>query len=310
MQKHTEMEKEAALIHTAAVVVTYNRKALLQQCIAALRINAPHDIIVVDNGCTDGSAEWLDQQTDLQVVHQQNVGGSGGFHTGIQKAIQTEAEWIWCMDDDVRPHADCLARLMEHAKESAVGILAPRRLMEGKVFTNDFCRYNLTNPFRSMYQERLKGKIVNEPTEIAGTAFEGLCISRATVKKIGLPNKDFFIFCDDTDYCLRAYLSGFRILYIPDALMDKEHFFSNDSWQQKQEKKKWKRPYQVRNSTYLNHRYGQNWAVRYIRSLIGLAGYLLTALVTAPFGYGYHWSDIPMLVRAYRDGVNERLGKY
>lgn len=304
------MEKIGNSIQVAAVVVTYNRKVLLQRCIAALRSNTPHDIIVVDNGCTDGTAEWLDKQVDLQVVHQQNVGGSGGFYTGIQRAMQTEAEWIWCMDDDVRPHADCLSRLMVHATELSLGIMAPRRLMEGRIFTNDFCHYNLTNPFCSMYQDRLNRRLVDGPTEIVGTAFEGLCISRKAVESIGLPNKDFFIFCDDTDYCLRAHIAGFRILYVPDALMDKERFFSDDSWRQKQEKKKWKRLYQIRNSTYLNHRYGKNLTVRYMRSLIGLTGYLLTAIVTAPFGYGYHWNDIPVLIRAYCDGVNERLGKY
>jgi membrane carboxypeptidase/penicillin-binding protein len=46
--------------------------------------------------------------------------------------------------------------------------------------------------------------------------------------------------------------------------MDKEKFFSNDSWSERSKKKKWKRFYQVRNSTYLSHHYGRNWAVRYL----------------------------------------------
>jgi len=38
-------------------------------------------------------------------------------------------------------------------------------------------------------------------------------------------------------YCLRAVLAGFRILYIPSALMDKEKFFSNDNWEERSRKK-------------------------------------------------------------------------
>lgn len=45
--------------------------------------------------------------------------------------------------------------------------------------------------------------------------------------------------------------------------MDKHKFFSADNWKERNRKKKWKRFYQVRNSTYLNHHYGKNWAVRY-----------------------------------------------
>ena len=196
----------------------------------------------------------------------------------MQYAYQAGADWIWCMDDDVFPRADCLERLLQHAGREDIGILAPKQTVTG-------------------------------PVEIQGAAFEGPFIRREVVGKIGYPNKDLFIFCDDTDYCLRTVQAGFRILYVPDALMDKEKFFSNDSWSERSKKKKWKRFYQVRNSTYLSHHYGRNWAVRYLRGFNGVAGYILTALVTCPFTDAYRWSDIPKLWKAYCDGIHERLGK-
>ena len=252
-----------------AVVVTYNRKELLKRNITCLRANTPvSSIVVVNNGSTDGTGEWLDDQKDLTVIHQENVGGSGGFYRGIQYAYQAGADWIWCMDDDVFPRADCMEHLLPYTHESGVGILAPRRLMEGQIFTNDFQKVNLTNPFASMYTGKLAKQTVTGPVEIQGAAFEGPFIRREVVGKIGYPNKDLFIFCDDTDYCLRTVQAGFRILYVPDALMDKEKFFSNDSWSERSKKKKWKRFYQVRNSTYLSHHYGRNWAVRYLRCLL------------------------------------------
>ncbi|MBR3013824.1 MAG: glycosyltransferase family 2 protein [Bacteroidaceae bacterium] len=293
-----------------AVVVTYNRLPLLQKNIACLRQQKPLTaIMVVNNGSTDGTAEWLQEQPDLTVVTQANVGGSGGFYTGIDLAYKEGADWIWCMDDDVFPRPDCLEQLLQHADEAGIGILAPRRLMEGQVYTNDFQAYNLTNPLASMYQQKLKKQVVNAPTQIAGTAFEGPFIRREVVERIGLPNKDFFIFCDDTDYCLRTFQAGFRLLYVPTALMDKQRFFSNDSWGERHRKKKWKHFYQVRNSTYMNHHYGHNWAVRYLRGFIGMSGYVLTAPFTVPFSEGYSWHDIPRFWQAYRDGLAERLGK-
>ena len=177
-----------------AVVVTYNRLELLKRNLDCLkRQETPlAAIVVVDNGATDGTHEWLDTQAGLVVVHQENVGGSGGFHTGMQRAFGMGADWIWCMDDDVFPRPDCLSRLMDHAARADVGILAPRRLMEGRVYTNDFLGYNLSRPFASMYEGRLAGVPVDGPTEIGGTAFEGLCVRREVVERVGLPNKDLF----------------------------------------------------------------------------------------------------------------------
>ena len=294
-----------------AVVVTYNRLELLKRNLACLRRQTvpPASIVVVDNGCTDGSGAWLDGQPDLTVIHQSNVGGSGGFHTGMDHAFRQGADWIWCMDDDVFPRPDCLERLSAYAGDAEVGILAPRRLMEGRVYTNDFLRYNLDGPFASMYAGRLSKMRVDAPLEIAGTAFEGLFVRREVVARIGLPNKDLFIFCDDTDYCLRTVQAGYKILYVPSALMDKERFFSDDNWSVRQQKKKWKRFYQIRNSTYLNHHYGHNWGVRYLRGLNGALGYVLIAFFTAHFSAAYRWRDIPLFWKAYRDGVKERLGR-
>ena len=292
------------------VVVTFNRLELLKRNIECLRMNKPvSSILVVNNGSTDGTREWLDTQTDLKTVHQENVGGSGGFHTGIEYAYQMGADWIWCMDDDVFPRDTCLEELLKVTKDDNIGILAPRRLMDGKIFCHDFQAYNLWNPFASMYTRRLENDKVNTPVDIQGTAFEGPCIRREVVERIGLPNKDLFIFCDDTDYCLRAVQTGFRIVYVPSALMDKQKFFSDDSWSERSRKKKWKRFYQIRNSAYLNHHYGRNWGVKYLRGFINVFGYMATAFITAPFSKAWRWKEIPELWQAYQDGINEKLGR-
>ena len=218
-----------------AVVVTYNRLTLLQRNISCLRANRPVDrILVINNGSTDGTAQWLDTQADarLTVIHQDNVGGSGGFCRGIDEACRMGADWVWCMDDDVFPRPDCLEQLLPHTANPRIGLLAPRRLMEGEVYTNDFTGYDLVHPFRSLYTGKLRklSQPVTAPTPIVGTAFEGPLIRVEAIRRIGLPNKALFIFCDDTDYCLRLHQAGYHMLYVPAALMDKQKFFSNDTW--------------------------------------------------------------------------------
>ena len=292
-----------------AVVVTYNRLELLKRNIACLKQNRPVScIIVVNNGSTDGTTAWLSNEEGLVVINQENVGGSGGFYSGIRQACLMEADWIWCMDDDVFPRSDCMEHLLLHVANGNVGILAPRRLQEGKIFTNDFQTLNLTNPFTSLYKRKLSKMEISYPVEICGTAFEGLFIRRSVVDKIGLPNKELFIFCDDTDYCIRTIMAGYKIVYIPDALMDKEKFFSNDNWAERNRKKKWKRFYQVRNSAYLNHHYGKNWFVKYLRGFNNVLGYMLMVVLTCWFTDVYNLKDITKFWKSYRDGISERLG--
>ena len=97
-----------------AVVVTHNRLELLKKVIDNLK-NQTYKIdaiVVINNASTDGTEEWLKSQSDLEYVTQGNLGGAGGFNTGLQYAYKHNYEWIWFMDDDVLPQANCLEELM------------------------------------------------------------------------------------------------------------------------------------------------------------------------------------------------------
>lgn len=293
-----------------AVVVTYNRFLLLQRVIASLTgIEEVSQIVVVDNGSTDGTAEWLDQQDGLTVIHQVNVGGSGGFYTGINKAYESGADWIWCMDDDVAPQPDCLRNLLKEATHPQIGILCPKRMTDDKTFVNECGKINVTSLFSSMHQEKLSEDIT-VPTKIEGMVFEGPLIRREVVESIGLPNKDLFIFYDDTDYSYRATLAGFKVVYIPSAIMRKEVFFQQHSWADKLEKKRWKHFYQLRNAAYFNHHYGKNNSVRYGRALFTLTGYIAGELLYMIKKRKNSWPEIVRLWQAYQDGINERLSHH
>ena len=97
-----------------AVVVTYNRLALLKKVIDLLKRQTRQldSIVIVNNGSTDGTKEWLEQEKNITLINQSNSGGAGGFETGVKYAYENEADWIWMMDDDVFPNIDCLEKLL------------------------------------------------------------------------------------------------------------------------------------------------------------------------------------------------------
>ena len=106
----------------AAVVVTYNRIKLLKECIQSIRTQTrmPEEVIVVNNNSTDGTLEWLNEQKDLTVITQQNLGGAGGFHTGIKTAYEKGYDWVWCMDDDGLPEINALKNLLDNNHTSQI----------------------------------------------------------------------------------------------------------------------------------------------------------------------------------------------
>ena len=295
-----------------AIVVTFNRRELLIRCIEHLRKQTVRldNIIVVNNGSMDGTAEWLDSQTDFQVIHQENVGGSGGFYRGIQQAYNDGYDWIWCMDDDVYPEPDCLENLLK-LNEEKVGILCPLRKRDGQVFVSELREFNLSNPFKSLHINSLKPEDVKgkEYVTIEGIAFEGPLIKREVVQRIGLPNKDLFLLYDDSDYSYRAILAGYEIRLVTKAVLNKELFFAEDDRVTKVQKGKWKLYYHIRNTVFFNRKYGKNVWVRNYRSLGVMLLYQSYVLKNILFNKKYKISDLKVFYEAYRDGLTGKLGR-
>jgi len=109
----------------AAIVVTYNRKQLLAECIDVLLAQSyPVDRIYIVNNCsTDGTVDMLrdkgylsDNRIQLLSLRR-NVGGAGGFYMGMKTATQTDdaCKYLWIMDDDAIPERDALEELIHAA---------------------------------------------------------------------------------------------------------------------------------------------------------------------------------------------------
>lgn len=295
-----------------AVVVTYNRFELLKRCIDSLRqqTHKLNSIIVVDNGCTDGTSEWLDEQSDLDVIHQNNVGGSGGFFRGILDAHEKNNDWIWCMDDDVYPANNCLEELLRF-KSQDVGIICPLRNQNGRKIVTEIKKFNLSNPLLSLHNSRLSLEEVNrfEAVEIEGISFEGPLIKDKVVESIGLPNKDLFLLYDDSDYGYRTIIAGYKILLVSKAILHKEFFYQGESRESIIRKNKWKLFYHIRNTAFFNKKHGKNIFVKYVRSFGLATKYTTIIIVNNLINDKYEWSDVSMPFKAFHDGIYGILGK-
>jgi len=253
----------------AAVVVTYNRLALLKDCIEALRhqtrkLNA---IIVINNSSTDGTREWLKQQADLNVVHQENGGGALGFYRGMKEAHNKGYDWVWMMDDDVEPLTSCLQEMLDANQEygNQFDVLQPDR----KFFNSDSewrygSEFNFKNPFKPEAIKPIKSSDFKDERirKIVSFPFEGPMFSSKVIAKVGFADKRYFILYDDTDYSARVFNAGFDVGFVRDAIMIKK--INNPAIGINVD---WKLYYQVRNQIILDRKFGSPY-ITFSRALV------------------------------------------
>ena len=202
------------------IVVTYNRKDLLQECLdAILEQTVPvKSVFVIDNASTDGTREILETKyTGTNVVPvfmESNTGGAGGFYEGIKRGSTGDYDWIWLMDDDTIPTPDCLEKLLNAAEavNKDVSFLASSVYGPNHEFMNvpEIDMHPSPNGYTCWYEKLDRGMI-----KISSATFVSLLIKKEAITKCGLPCRDFFIWGDDSEYTSRltnnygpAYLVG------------------------------------------------------------------------------------------------------
>ncbi len=190
-----------------AVVVTYNRRDLLEECLAALAAQTrPADhVLVVDNASTDGTPglvrERYADQVEL-VVLSENGGGAGGFHEGLRLAHAAGHEWIWLMDDDTLPTPTALEELL--AAPARTGLAHPPALLSSKVVWTDGAMHPMNNPGfeRESFAAVLAGA-EQRLMPLRTATFVSLLVHRGAVDRHGLPLKRYFLWSDDIEYTAR-----------------------------------------------------------------------------------------------------------
>lgn len=248
-----------------AVVVSYNRQALLSECITALRnqTRKPDAILVVNNGSTDNTEEWLKEQEDIFFVTQKNVGSSGGFNTGISWAFKNGYTWIWCMDDDGYPKEDALEK-----------ILAPE--------TDPLCLRNcavINKDDKKTFVWKTKSFATIDDVDTnmiygIGHPFNGTMLHRNIVERVGLPRPALFLWGDETEYFHRiTSLNKIPVCTIADSI----HYHPAAAFSFKKDwdfETSWKMYFYVRNRFHI-HR------AKYSTMLVALFNYccFLVAMV-------------------------------
>lgn len=204
------------------VIVSYNARADLERCLASIHAAPPaasHEIVVVDNASTDGSAEAARRWADVQVVDAgSNVGFARANNLGIRR---TSGETLLLLNSDTVVPAGAIDRLLaELDRDPAVAVVGPRLVDAAGRAELSFGR--MISPLNELRQKRLAQSDAVErltrrrqyPDWVSGAC---LLVRRADAEAIGGLDERFFMYTEDVDFCASIRARGKRVLFTPDV---------------------------------------------------------------------------------------------
>jgi GT2 family glycosyltransferase len=210
---------------TTVVVLNWNSRAMTAECLRSLlEMDAgAFEIIVVDNGSQDGSAEALRAEFPGITVlrNERNLGYSGGCNVGIREALQRGAEYIVLLNNDTIVERNFLRELLQEAERyPGAGLVSPKIYYAGEPdrLWSAGGKFSLWTGIPAHYgwKEKDRGQCdaARDVTMATGCA---VVIRAAALQHVGLLDEVLFGNYDDVDYSVRMLDAGWRIRYAPAA---------------------------------------------------------------------------------------------
>lgn len=211
----------------SAVILSFNSDRHIAKAVRSLaaeyaRLAEPSEILVVDNGSTDGSVEILKQletehKDTLKVIYSPvNTGTTVSRNMALRRAV---GRYILVMDSDIEVPEGCLAKLLPRLDAvPEVGLLAPRLIYpDGRPQLSVDVFPTLTHKLRrflglkQMERKLSASDSGSRRIDYAISAF--WLIPRRVLERVGLFDEKIFYSPEDVDYCLRVWEAGFEVVY-------------------------------------------------------------------------------------------------
>lgn len=296
-----------------AVTVTYNRSETLKKTIEAL-VNQDlmlDKIIIVDNASSKKHKEKIkaikNEYNNLVDLYElkDNFGGAGGFYYGMKYAFEKyNPDFYWIMDDDAYPEKNCLKNLIQaynHLKNYYnIGCLCPI------IFGIDNKKYQLYHHkffgLSKAKEKTLKDLDFQEYKFIDSNAFVGPLFHKKVIKEVGFPDKDLFIYGDDTEYTYRVSRK-FDIVLVKNAVINHQDppiiIDHRKYW--------WKNYYSIRNRILFIKKYSKIKYLDLIRLIAPIyVKYIVGNILNKDKYFKFRYK---LYLKAIKDGLNNSKGK-
>lgn len=207
-----------------SVIVPHLRGSdLLVACLNSLRAQTCQnlEVILVDNGSTDGSLELVRQR--YQEVRVLALGENRGFAAACNRGVEAaRGDLLWFLNDDARAATDCLDHLLQAARRFAdAGSFAPRmlRATQPGVVDNRGIGFSVFGAGYQLGAGEDDDASVTEPYLVFGASGGAALYRRSVLETVGGFDEDFLSHNEDTDLAFRAQLAGYPCWHVPRAVV-------------------------------------------------------------------------------------------
>lgn len=230
----------ASMDRVKIVIVVLNYKGLKDslECLESLRRcakgNYDVEIIIVENGSGDGSAEALAKIKDIHLlVNDKNLGFSGGMNSGIKYALKRNTDFVVVLNNDTIAEKNLITSLAKSAQYA--DIVVPK-IYFASGFEFHKTRYKKADLGKVIWYaggyidwQNILGRHIGvdqvdrgqfaKSKEIDFATGACMLIKKEVFQKIGFLDDKYFLYLEDMDFCVRAKKAGFKIVFAPKAIL-------------------------------------------------------------------------------------------
>lgn len=213
------------------LIVNWNTRDLLTLCLGAIPLAVgewSHEVVVVDNGSTDGSPEMV--RADFPWVRLIENGENAGFVRATNQAIaESRGDHLLLLNSDALAPPGSLARMVSFMRDHPdAGAVAPKLLNPDGSFQASYARFpTLLSEGLSAFglNRRLWGphhpspppRPDEKPHPVDWAPGACLLLRRSALEAVGPLDEGFWMYSEDTDLCYRIHRAGWKVYYLPDV---------------------------------------------------------------------------------------------